>query len=150
MSEIDPENAATYAANATATRNTLSALDAQIAESLTGLADRRYILPHDGYQYFEVRYELQASAAIAGIDARNPGPAQISALRDRMAEEEIVCVFSDVEIGDRWARLVTEGTTARTTMLDAVGAELTPGPALYEDMMIRLANAFVSCIGGDT
>ena len=148
LSDADPDNAATYAANAEATIANLGALDAQLASQLAGLEDRAYVLPHDGYRYFETRFGLTAQAAIAGIDARTPGPAQIAEIRDQMTEQNVVCVFSDAEIGDRWANVITEGTDARTVMIDGVGVGLEAGPTLYGQMLERLAGQFTACLGG--
>jgi zinc transport system substrate-binding protein len=146
LSNIDPENAATYAANAKATITALGILEADLAAQLAPFADRAYILPHDGYQYFETRFGLSAQAAISGIDARTPGPAQIAELRAQMADQNVVCVFSDAEISDRWAAIITEGTTARTASIDGVGIGLDAGPALYAQMLERLAAQFASCL----
>ena len=150
LSALDPDNAATYAANAKATIAALAALEADLAAQLADLSERAYILPHDGYQYFEARFGLTAQAAISGIDARTPGPAQIAALREEMAEQNVVCVFSDAEIGDRWATVIIEGTTAKTAEIDGVGAGLAAGPALYGQMLERLAAQFASCLGSNT
>lgn len=148
LGTTDPDNAATYAANADAAIARLTALDAELAAQLAPFAGLAYILPHDGYQYFEARYGLTAAGAIAGIDARTPGPAQVASLRDQMADSNIVCVFSDAEIGDRWATVVTEGTGAHTAQIDGVGAGLDGGPALYEALLRRLADDFAACLGG--
>ena len=148
LGTADPNNAATYAANADAAIARLTALDAELATQLAPFAGLAYILPHDGYQYFEARYGLTAAGAIAGIDARTPGPAQVASLRDQMADSNIVCVFSDAEIGDRWATVVTEGTGAHTAQIDGVGAGLDGGPALYEALLRRLADDFAACLGG--
>ena len=148
LGTADPDNAATYAANADAAIARLTALDAELATQLAPFAGLAYILPHDGYQYFEARYGLTAAGAIAGIDARTPGPAQVASLRDQMADSNIVCVFSDAEIGDRWATVVTEGTGAHTAQIDGVGAGLDGGPALYEALLRRLADDFAACLGG--
>ena len=148
LGTADPDNAATYTANADAAIARLTALDAELATQLAPFAGLAYILPHDGYQYFEARYGLTAAGAIAGIDARTPGPAQVASLRDQMADSNIVCVFSDAEIGDRWATVVTEGTGAHTAQIDGVGAGLDGGPALYEALLRRLADDFAACLGG--
>ena len=148
LGTADPANAATYSANAQAAIDRLAALDADLAAQLAPFAGLAYILPHDGYQYFETRYGLTAAGAISGIDARNPGPAQVASLRDQMADSNIVCVFSDAEIGDRWANVVIEGTPARTAQIDGVGLGLDSGPALYDALLRRLADDFASCLGG--
>jgi zinc transport system substrate-binding protein len=52
LSTIDPENAATYQANADTAQAALSVMDQAIATDLADLAGRPYLLPHDGYQFF--------------------------------------------------------------------------------------------------
>ena len=146
LSAVDPDNAATYQANAAATAARLDALDAQISGQMSAVAGNSYILPHDGYQYFEVRYGLNATGALATGNAETPGPAQVAALREEMAEEDIVCVFSDTSIPERWASVVVEGSDAKTAELDIVGLDLEAGPDLYNDMMIRLGDNFASCL----
>jgi zinc transport system substrate-binding protein len=105
------------------------------------------VLPHDGYQYFENRFGLTAQASITGIDARTPGPAQIASLRDQMADNDVVCVFSDAEIGERWAQVIIEGTDAQTASIDGVGLGLEAGPDLYAQTISRLGTAFAGCLG---
>ena len=147
LSTADPDNAATYASNADAAIARLAALDTALAAQMAPLAGRAYILPHDGYQYFETRYGLTAAGAISGIDARTPGPAQIASLRDQMAASDIVCVFSDAEIGERWATVVTEGTGAHMARIDGVGLDLDSGADLYAALVQRLADDFSACLG---
>ena len=147
LARIDPENAAVYRANADATVARLAALTDDIAAQFDGLTDRAYVLPHDGYQYFEARFGLTALGAFSGIDARTPGPAQVAALRAELAGSNVACVMSDAEIGDRWAQLITEGTSANTTQIDGVGVGLVEGTALYEQMVRRLADNFAQCLG---
>lgn len=149
LSEADPENAATYAANAKATTMALGALDTALAAQLSGLENRAYVLPHDGYQYFETHYGLTAQAAIAGIDGRTPGPAQIAEIREQMTEQNVVCVFSDVAIGERWAAVITEGSDAKTVQIDGIGVGLDQGPELYEALLTRLATQFAACLAPD-
>ncbi|MFT6075747.1 MAG: zinc transport system substrate-binding protein [Yoonia sp.] len=148
LSNADPENAATYRANATTATAALATLQDEVAATLAGLGNRAYVLPHDGYQYFENRFGLTAQATISGIDARTPGPAQIASLRAQMAKNKVVCVFSDAEIGESWAQVITEGTDAKTVSIDGVGVGLEAGLNLYADTIIRLGNAFVNCLDG--
>ena len=149
LATADPDNAATYRANAATAQDAILAADARLSVQLSELSDRAYVLPHDGYQYFEVRYGLNAAGALSATDGSTPGPAQVAELREHMAEDGIVCVFSDTAIGDRWAAILTEGNDARTAPLDAVGVGLEAGPALYGQMIDRLGAAFVVCLGGE-
>ena len=147
LSDADPDNAAQYARNATDTLDRLTALEAEIAAQLGPVQDAGYVLPHDGYHYFEHRFGLTAAGAIAGADGRAPGPAHVAELREKITQDGIACVFSDVEIGDSWAALLTEGTDARTARINGNGGGLEPGPALYDAMLRGLAQAFATCLG---
>jgi len=147
LSIADPDNAATYIQNAAAAADELDKLQSQLAADFAPLTDRSYILPHDGYQYFEARFGLTANGALAGIDARDPGPAQVAILRDLIVADDIACVFSDAEVGTRWSALVIEGTEAQTAEIDAVGLGLEAGPSLYGEMMKRLSASFQACLG---
>lgn len=146
LSASDPDNAAIYMQNASEAQAELAALQDQLSAQLSPVAGRAYVLPHDGYQYFEARFGLTAAGALADIDARTPGPAQVATLRDQIADNAVVCVLSDAEIGDQWAAIVTEGTDAKTAVIDAVGVGLEAGPALYGTMLDRLADAFETCL----
>ncbi len=146
LAAADPDNAETYRANAAAARAEYTALRAATAARLAPLAGRRFIVPHDGYQYFEVAFGLPASGAIALSDAATPGPARIAALRDLIATQDIVCVLSDPQTSEGWATTLREGTTVRTALADPVGGALAAGPGLYPALITSMADAFVDCL----
>ena len=146
LAAADPENADGYAANAATATADLARLDAELAATLSALPAAGYLLPHDAYGYFEDRYGLKAAGHLSGIDARDPGPAALAALREEAGGGEIACVFWDAEIGADWAEVVTDGSAAKVLQLDATGALLEPGPALYADLMRGLAAAYAECL----
>ena len=148
LSEADPENAATYATNAQFVRNELAALDIQIAARLSGF-EGAYLLPHDGYQYFEHRYGIAPAGAVAGIDGRTPGPAQIVALRELMDEKGIVCVFHDLEITERTTNVLIEGTSAKSVQLDGLGFSIAPGANQYRALLTGMADSYTGCLTTD-
>lgn len=149
LSTADPDNAARYLENANAAISTLIDLHLEIDSQLGPLAEIPFIVPHDAYQYFEVQYGLTQVGSITDLHAHKPGPAHIAALQDLTVAGDAVCVFSDLEVGPEWARVITEGTNARTGNLNGTGAGHAPGPALYHSMMREMASAFVGCLGAD-
>jgi zinc transport system substrate-binding protein len=58
LSEADPDNAATYAANAEIEIAALAALAGELAERLAPVRNKPFIVFHDAYQYFEARFGL--------------------------------------------------------------------------------------------
>jgi len=146
LATADPDNAAAYRANAAAGQEQYAALRDATAARLAPLAGRRYIVPHDGYQYFEVAFGLPAAGAIALSDAATPGPARIAALRDLIATQDIACVLSDPQTSDGWTTVLREGTTARTALTDPAGSSLAAGPGLYPALITAMADALADCL----
>lgn len=145
LADADPDNAATYVANATAFTATLSALQAEISATLAPAAGATLIWPHDAYGYFADAYDLHGVGAIAHGDAADPGPAHIADLRDLVTRGEASCVLTDPEINQRWAQVLTQGTDAQTAAVDPMGLGITVGRGLYRTLMVQLATAIAGC-----
>lgn len=56
LTRLDPENAATYAANAEAARARIATLDADLKTQLAPVADKPFVAFHDAYGYFTAHY----------------------------------------------------------------------------------------------
>lgn len=147
LAEADPEHGDVYRNNAQTAARDLAILDAELAAQLAPFSGRAFILPHDGYQYFEARHGLGMAGVISTVDGVAPGPAHIAELREAVQAGRAVCVFSDLETGPALADLIREGSPARTATIDGVGIGLEPGPELYARMLRRLADAMEGCLG---
>lgn len=144
--ELDPANAARYRANAAALEARLGALDAELGATLRPLAGRPFIVFHDSLQYLEARYGLTPAGSITVSPERRPSAQRLQRLRDRVARANAICVFAEPQFDAALARVVVEGTRARTGTLDYVGAEMAPGPELYFNVMRGLAKDLSSCL----
>ncbi len=148
LSKADPGNAAVYAKNASTLGEGLDALAAELGKELAGLGDKPFVVQHDAYQYFEARFGLQAAGSIADISANDPSAQRLKEVRDKLRAVHAVCVFREPQFSDKAANLVTEGTPARASVLDPVGATLTPGMEAYGTLLRTLARNLKSCLSG--
>lgn len=146
LSASDPENAGAYRANAAAGQAELAALSSEIEALLAPLRDRRYIVFHDAYQYFEHAFDIPASGAISLSNASDPSPARIAGIQARVAEQGVTCVLSEPQFDPGIVATVLDGTSARTGVLDPLGSDLEPGPALYPRMLRNLAETLANCL----
>lgn len=146
LSEADPENAARYARNAEAGQAELAALIAEIEADLAPLRGRGFIVFHDAYRYFEHRFGIEAAGAIAVSDAAAPSPARVADIRAAIEGMDAACVFAEPQFEPALVETVTEGTGARTGVLDPLGATLEPSPALYPTLLRNLADSLVGCL----
>src|SRR6056297_3629604 len=141
----DPGNAALYKANAAAAQAEITALEEEIAEQLGPFRDVPFLVFHDAYQYFETRFDISATGAIALGDAADPGPARVAALRDMAEERDIACVFSEPQFDPKLVRTVF-GDDIGHGVLDPLASDAAPGPALYTDILRGMARALTGCL----
>jgi len=146
LADIDPANGATYAANAHAEIERLSALQSQLASELVAAKGKPYIVFHDAYQYFEHRFGLSAAGSIVIEPDSPPGARRIAGMRDKITRIDATCVFSEPEFEPKLVATVIEGTSARTGVLDPLGANLPDGPDLYFTLMQNLAKSLTDCL----
>ncbi|MEM7669025.1 MAG: zinc ABC transporter substrate-binding protein [Pseudomonadota bacterium] len=146
LSAADPENAGAYFANAAAGRTELEALTTEINAIFDPVRGKRFIVFHDAYQYFETTFDFAASGAISVSDASDPSPARIAEIRARIADEGIDCVLAEPQFKAGLVTAVLDGTEAGTGVLDPLGSDLEPGPALYPQLIRNLASALAECL----
>ncbi len=148
LSKADPGNAATYDANAKSFVASIDATSAAIAIELAPVKDKPYIVFHDAYQYFEKRFGLSGAGSITDISAQAPSAERLVQIRGRLAETKAVCVFREPQYDSKVVNTVIEGSSAHEGVLDPLGANLTPGPMAYEELLRNLAASFKACLSG--
>jgi zinc transport system substrate-binding protein len=146
LAALDPGNAARYRANEAALVDRLGAIDAMLARRLAPLRNLPFVVFHDGYQYLERRYHLDAIGSITVDPEHPPGARRIAEIRAKIMAVKARCVFAEPEFTPTLVGTVVAGTGARTGVLDGLGAALPEGPELYPQMMDGLAQALEDCL----
>ena len=146
LSAADPDNAGAYFTNAAAGRTEMEALIGEVIATLDPVRDGQFLVFHDAYQYFEMDFDFPASGAISIGDASDPSPARIAEIQDRIAEQGIDCVLAEPQFNPGLVATVLDGTEAGTGMLDPLGSDLEPGPALYSQLIRNLLTALAGCM----
>ena len=146
LSAADPDNASDYFANAAAGRAEIEALSAEVSVILDAVRGGKFIVFHDAYQYFETAFDFPASGAISLGDASDPSPARIAEIQARVREEGIGCVLAEPQFNPGLVATVLDGTDASTGVIDPLGADLEPGPALYPQLIRNMAATLAGCL----
>jgi len=147
LSKADPENEATYQANAEVEIEALGALENEISQTLDGVKDKPFIVFHDAYQYFENRFGLEVAGTITVSPEAMPGAARVNELRTKVGELGATCVFAEPNFEPAIVSTIVEGTEAKAGVLDPEGSALTEGPGLYGDLLRSIAAGLVDCLG---
>ena len=145
LSALDPQNAATYAANADAARDEISNARAEIAALLEPAKSIRYVVLHDAYQYFETHFGLAPVGAIKLADATDPSPSRIAALRAAVTENAVTCALAEPQFNTKIIDTVLEGTNAKTVTVDPLGTTVDQGSDFYPKLLTSMAKAIISC-----
>lgn len=146
LSKSDPDNAATYHANAEVEIEALAALENEISRTLDGVKDKPFIVFHDAYQYFENRFGLDIAGTVTVSPETMPGAARVDELRTKVSELGATCVFAEPNFEPAIVSTIVEGTEAKAGVLDPEGSGLTEGPGLYGDLLRSIAAGLVDCL----
>ncbi|CAN5806252.1 zinc ABC transporter substrate-binding protein ZnuA [soil metagenome] len=150
LGEADEENAELYNDNAAAFAGEMAALVDEIEGTIEAVQGISFIVFHDAYQYFEDRFGIPAEGSLALHDADQPSAARLAEIQARVRGANVVCVFSEPQFEPRLLDTAIEGSTARTGVLDPLGAGLEPGPALYPALIRGLAGDLAGCLGEES
>lgn len=146
LAKADPENAAAYRANGRTLTARLDALTAELEGSLSPVRSKPFVVFHDGFQYFEKRFGLNAAGSVTVSPEIQPGADRLRQIRHRISELGAVCVFAEPQFASRLIDVVIEGTKASAGVLDPLGADLNDGPELYFTLMKRNAATLKDCL----
>ena len=146
LAALDPDNAATYRANAEAGKAELTGLIADISAQLDPVRDRTFVVFHDAYHYFENRFAFYASGSISLSDASAPSPARIQEVQTKIQDLGVRCAFAEPQYDPDLVQTVFRGTEAKSGVIDPLGADLAPGATLYPQMLRNLATGLVDCL----
>ena len=149
LSGLDPDNADTYRTNAAVAQAEITALNTEIATRLAPVSTRSFVVFHDAFQYFEQRFDLSSAGAISMSDASSPSAARIAEIRDAVAEQDVVCVFSEPQFNPGLVATVAAGTELTTAIIDPLGSDLPLGAGFYPALIHSIAASVEGCLSAE-
>jgi zinc transport system substrate-binding protein len=146
LSKQDPENASTYASNATKSIASLDALIESTRTRINAMNNPQFIVFHDAYQYFEKRFGITAAGSISLGDAQAPSPARIKEVRETVKKLGVTCAFTEPQYNPGLVNNVFEGTSVSTIgVMDPHGVGLVTGSSHYQKLIQNMANSLSQC-----
>ena len=146
LSRLDPENAATYAANAAKGKALIAETDAQIAAQLKPVQGKPFVVFHDAYGYFAAHYGVTVAGAVALGDATSPGAAHLRDLQGK-AGAEALCLFPEAGHDSKQVEQMAEATGVKLgAALDPEGAALERDALIYPALLQGLAKTLADCL----
>lgn len=150
LSEVDPENAATYKQNAAAFAERIETLEGDLAKTLEPAKGKNFVVFHDAYHYFEHHFDIEASGAITLTPETVASASRVAEIRDQMSDLNVTCVFQEPQFEAKLVDVVLEGTDARKGTLDPLGTGLENGPDLYPSLLTSMSQSLADCLSGQS
>ncbi len=146
LSKVDPENAATYTANAAAGIASLEALIKEIEAR-----DLPHNIPavpaHSFLAYYEDRFHYHAMLPLKNVEGDNAEASAISKLQEIAQSGAVKCFFFEAgEDAGSYASFESD-FGLKLIEIDQLGANLDLGAALYGDVIRSVTDSFASCEG---
>ena len=149
ISRIDSDNKDLYQSNRDKVIARIHQTKGQMSELLESIRTVPYIVFHDAWQYYENEHQLNAQTSVSRSADHAPVIRQIQDLNQLIRERDVRCVFREPQFESRIIPTVIEGTQAKVGVLDPVGAELTPGPDMWHELMLSIATSLKTCLSGE-
>lgn len=146
LAQADAANAERYAANAAAAAARLDALAKRLEARLAPVRAQPFVVFHDAFQYLERRFGLSFAGALTIDPELPPGPRKVAELRQRLERQGVRCLFTEPQFQSRLADVLVEGTGAKISRLDPLGAGMRPGPDLYIQLLDANVDALAACL----
>lgn len=117
LSDLDPDHADAYAANAAALRTDLEKIDAAYEKGLAQCERDLVVVNHDAFGYLS-RYGLHLEP-IAGLSPdAEPTPADLARLQSLIRDEGLTTVFSESLVSPKTAETLAADVGVRADVLD--------------------------------
>ncbi|MBN2499854.1 MAG: zinc ABC transporter substrate-binding protein [Anaerolineales bacterium] len=151
LSELDPANAETYAANAQAYIAELEKLDTWIEDqiALIPAENRKLVTDHTVFGYFAARYGFeQVGAVVPGYSTlAQPSAQELAALADAIGEYDVKAVFVGNTVNPSLTEQVAQDTDVQLIFLYSGSLSDANGEApTYLDLMRYDVNAIVAAL----
>jgi ABC-type Zn uptake system ZnuABC Zn-binding protein ZnuA len=154
LTELDPEGAEHYVANAEALAAALDELDADIATAAATVpdADRTLVTYHDAWTYFARDHGFELVTAVQPGDYAEPSAAEVRQVIDLVRDLEVPAIFGSEVFPNRVVDAIAAETGA--TYVGDLADDTLPGEPgddehSYLELMRRNATTIVEALGGD-
>ncbi len=147
LSELDPQHADEFKANATTAAAEISALNEEIGDQLASSNTIPAATLHDAYGHFESSFGIEIAGHLRDSDATAPSAARVAELQALAQSGALRCIYTEPLHHAGALQTVADQTGLEIHELDPLGTTLQTGPDLYVELLGNLADGILACAG---
>lgn len=146
LTAVAPQHAAIYAKNAKVAKNRLNLLTKKMDEMLAHTRGIPYMVQHDGFGYLARDFGLNEVGHLQTLPGREPGARHVAQVRDAIATQGVVCLFTEPQFTPALAQRLKEETGVRLGELDPMGTLLDLSPTLHVRIIQQVVLKMDECL----
>lgn len=146
LGQADAAHAAEFERAAAEFRSALTALDAEIQQTLAPVSKRNYIAFHSAWGYFSRRYGLHEIAAIEPFPGKEPSAQEITHVIQEARGAHAQALLVEPQFPARLAEQIAGDFGGRTVLVDPLGGATVPGRDHYVRLMRYNAQMFAQAL----
>lgn len=140
LAQSDKVHQAHYRLNQTLLIAKLNQLKIDLKQNVTPIQNQPYLVLHDAYQYFEKEYQLNYQGSILIQPDRPISAKHIKALREKIQQEKIACIFKEPQFSQKYLLVLQEDLAVHIGELDPLYGKD------YFDLMEKIGESFLNCL----
>ncbi len=146
LAKADPAHAKQYLANAEKTIKELQVLKNTLRNLLKDVQTKPFLVYHDGYQYFENEFNLQAAGTMV-LNPHLPLSAHgLTEIKTLIKERDIHCIFKETEFNEKMIENSLGTLPIKIKELDPLGVHFPQGPQLYQQTLLQIGKTLEECL----
>ncbi|MFD0555765.1 metal ABC transporter substrate-binding protein [Stackebrandtia endophytica] len=147
LSELDPDHADDYAANAQAMADRLDELDQSYQTGLAECDTRDIVTSHAAFGYLADRYDLHEVAVTGLSPDTTPTPEAFQQVTDYVTEHGVTTIFYETLVSPSVAETIAQETGAQTAVLDPLEGLSPDSDGDYFSIMETNLSTLVTALG---
>jgi zinc transport system substrate-binding protein len=147
--QLDADNTQKYTLNRDRLVVKLRQLKIQIQHKMQPFSERPFLMFHDALQYFENDFKLTAGLFVTTSPEHKAGIRHISALKRKIQQQNIRCIFYEPPHIPRIIRAITAGRQVQLIALEPLGRKYTPGAEQYFNLLNGISDKLYNCMQQD-
>ena len=147
LAVVYPQHEAQLTSNMNSSIEKLNALEVELRSLSESFASKPFVVFHDAYQYLEKMLGLNNVGTVTVNPELGTGAKRLYEVRETIGRSGASCIFKEPQFDPSALEVVSEGTDLKIGTLDPLGAELSPGPNAYFDLLRNMVNSLRDCLG---
>jgi manganese/iron transport system substrate-binding protein len=154
LSQLEPKNAALYAANTKKVTDELTQIDTWIKSQIATIpaVQRKLVTTHDAFGYYSKEYDIPVVGALQGISTEEkPTPTRVTELVKEIKATDVPTIFAEATINPKLIEAVAKEANvklaAQDLFADGLGEKGSEGDT-YQKFFLANTKTIVEGLGG--